>query len=505
MFRYGKKANYLMNEKKSKEYIYFNRIKTKLDPLKLEKDSLNIKIKSKFPGDVEMPLKFVIEQYLKAISDDCLESINRKGHKFTKKDINWVVTVPAIWNDYGKELMKECAIEAGMENIKIALEPEAASLLLFDDASILSNYKKIGKKFILVDAGGYTIDITLNEIVDKYGNLKQLSPPSGNSFGSMIINKDILKLIKQVISKDVLNNIKKNKFEEYYSLLNQIESLKIAANLDESEILDTYDYFIIKLNSNSCGWFSSSRCKKITDFGEIEYDNEKIYIPKQVMKKLILKRISPIITHIKEIYETFKDINIDMLVLTGGYSNSDILKKEMEKNFNDVIILQNPENSVVKGAVIYGINPNKIISRKTPRTIGISVYSRQRQGTECRKPKEVDGETHCEYFDIFKRKGEDIINNEIKEKTYIPLKHDQTLINFILYGSNTYEPTYIDEEGVYTLGSFELEMDDTYLEREERKVLVKMEFGANINVYAKNINTGKEIKIKANYYNSEKI
>ena len=194
-----------------------------------------------------------------------------------------------------------------------------------------------------------------------------------------------------------------------------------------------------------------------------------------------------------------------MLVLTGGYSNSDILKKEMEKNFNDVIILQNPENSVVKGAVIYGINPNKIISRKTPRTIGLSVYSRQRQGTECRKPAKVDGETDCVYFDIFKRKGEDIINNEIKEKTYIPLKHDQTLINFILYGSNTYEPTYIDEEGVYTLGSFELEMDDTYLKKEERKVLVKMEFGANINVYTKNINTGKEIKIKANYYNSEKI
>ena len=499
LYKYGKKASEFMDEKRSKEYIYFNRIKTILDPLKLEKDSLNIKIKSNFPGDVEMPLKFAIQQYLKAISDDCLQSINRKGHHFTKKDINWVVTVPAIWNDYGKELMKECAIQAGMENIKIALEPEAASLLLFDDASISSDFKQIGKKFMLVDAGGYTIDITLNEIVDKHGNLKQLSPPSGNSFGSMIINKDILKLIKQVISKDVLKNIKKNEFDVYNNLLNQIESIKIIANNDESENSET-NHYIINLNSNSCGWLSSSRCKAKTDFGEIEYDNYKIYIPKQVMKNLILKRISPIIAHIKEIYETFKDINIDMLALVGGYSNSDILRKEMEKHFINVKILKNPDSSIIKGAVIYGINPNKIISRKAPRTIGFSCYFSQKQGTQCREPKEVDGEIKCKYFDILKRKGEDIFNNEIIEKTYLPLEEDQKSIYFILYGSNSYDPTYIDEEGVHSLAEFELKMDGTYKKGEERKALIRMEFGANINVYAKNINTGEEIKINANFY-----
>ena len=69
--------------------------------------------------------------------------------------------------------MKECAIKVGMKNIKIALEPEAASLLLFDDTSIDKKYKKKGGIFMLVDAGGYTIDITLNEIMDRQGNLKQ--------------------------------------------------------------------------------------------------------------------------------------------------------------------------------------------------------------------------------------------------------------------------------------------------------------------------------------------
>ena len=500
LYKYGNGANQLMSKNIKKEYIYFDRIKTKLDPKKLEKNPLNIKIKSSFPENVEMPLKLVIKEYLKGISDDCLETINRKGHNFRKKDINWVVTVPAIWNEYGKEFMKECAIEAGMENIKIALEPEAASLLLFDDTSINKEYKKKGKIFMLVDAGGYTIDITLNEIMDEQGNLKQLSPPSGNSLGSMNINNDILNLIKQAISEKTLENIKKGTFQIYNNLLNQIESLKIDANNDDSEISDTD--FIINLNSNACGWFSSSICTKKTEFGEIKYDNNQIYIPKQVMKNLILKRISPIMTHIKEIYTTFNDINIDMLALTGGFSNSDILRNEIKKYFPNVKILKNPVSSVIKGAVIYGIIPNKIISRKAPKTIGLSTYSLPKNDKECKEPKIIEGKKKCKYFDIFKRRGEDIFNNEIIEKTYIPVEKDQKYIHFKLYSSNSYNPTYLDEEDVYVLGSFYLEMSETYLTRKEREAIVRMEFGTNINVYAKNKISGEEIKVKANYYNS---
>ena len=102
---------------------------------------------------------------------------------------------------------------------------------------------------MFVDAGGYTIDITLNEIVDEQGNLKQLSPPSGDSFCSMKINKDILNLIQQVISKKSLKDIKKDTFDVYNNLLNQIEDKKIEANDDDSDNKD----FIINLNSNSCG------------------------------------------------------------------------------------------------------------------------------------------------------------------------------------------------------------------------------------------------------------
>ena len=44
---------------------------------------------------------------------------------------------------------------------------------------------------MLIEEGGYTVDFTVNEIVeDDNGEImfKQLSPPSGGSWGSTLIN-----------------------------------------------------------------------------------------------------------------------------------------------------------------------------------------------------------------------------------------------------------------------------------------------------------------------------
>ena len=128
-------------------------------------------------------------------SDYASKYYNQKENtKYTKNDIKWIVTVPVIWNEYGKQFMRNCAKKAGMNKVLIALEPEAASLTMFKDDNVEQKYKEKGKLFMLIDAGGYTFDITINEIVDSHGNLKQLSPPSGGAYGSMNINDYLFKI-----------------------------------------------------------------------------------------------------------------------------------------------------------------------------------------------------------------------------------------------------------------------------------------------------------------------
>ena len=177
-YRYGYDAENFMNEPRSEEYIYFDRIKTKLD-LKFVNDvQSKIYIDSKYPLNYKINLRIIIKEYLRLFSDDALKYYNNKGDThYNKNDIKWVVTVPAIWNEYGKQFMRNCAKKAGMNNIIIALEPEAASLTMFKDDIVEKEFKEKGKIFMLIDTGGYTLDITINELIDENGNLKQLSPP----------------------------------------------------------------------------------------------------------------------------------------------------------------------------------------------------------------------------------------------------------------------------------------------------------------------------------------
>ena len=198
-YRYGYDAENFMNEPRSEEYIYFDRIKTKLD-LKFVNDvQSKIYIDSKYPLNYKINLRIIIKEYLRLFSDDALKYYNNKGDThYTKNDIKWVVTVPAIWNEYGKQFMRNCTKKAGMNNIIIALEPEAASLTMFKDDIVEKEFKEKGKIFMLIDTGGYTLDITINEIIDENGNLNQLSPPSGGAYGSMNINDYLIKLVEEV-------------------------------------------------------------------------------------------------------------------------------------------------------------------------------------------------------------------------------------------------------------------------------------------------------------------
>ena len=79
---------------------------------------------------------------------------------------------------------------------------------------------------MLIDVGGYTVDITLNEIIDKKRNLKQLSPPSGGPIGSMNINKDLIDLIYEIYGKEKIENIINNDYQSWKLTLDSIEKKK---------------------------------------------------------------------------------------------------------------------------------------------------------------------------------------------------------------------------------------------------------------------------------------
>ena len=497
-YKYGNEAENFMNEHRSGEYIYFDRIKTKLDPKFRNEIQSKIYINSKYPSNYKINLRIIIKEYLRLFSNDALKYYNQKGNTdYSKHDIKWIVTVPAIWNEYGKQFMKNCAKKAGMNKVIIALEPEAASLTMFNDDNIDQKFKQEGKVFMLLDAGGYTLDVTVNEIIDANGNLKQLSPPSGGAYGSMNINDYLIQLVEEIFTKEKIDDLRNNRFDLWKITLDSIEKKKKELRDDGSDA----DYYKIDIRlediceSNFFNWIlRNNKCTKIISYGKIQYDNKYLYIPKNIMRKILLKNVSKIINHIKKLIKEFP--KIDLIVLTGGFAKCILLKEEIKRNFEHPYKeLIDPEISIMKGAALYGIKPNQIVSRKSPYTIGTNKYIEKERGKECRNPKRG----LCQYFDKFIGKGEDIKNNQAIFHNYIPLFDNQKNVVFPLYFSKLENQIYIDGN-TFKVSEFSMEVNEWNIPREKRMFELRMEFGSCITLSGKNLITGERIKIFANYY-----
>eukprot|EP01084_Bolivina_argentea_P021873 40658_1 len=178
----------------------------------------------------------------KHIQELCKKYLTKKIQiKNMYNNIQWIITVPAIWNDEAKNKMKQWAIKAGLvneelnNNCRIVYESDCASLAIQyhmkDSSSVLydvvkqkkrkkneekyddcidkgsesqmnNDYKlETGDKYILIDAGGGTVDIACHEIIGEFG-VNEIYHPSGGKWGSIYIDDEFAKLLNTIFSTE---------------------------------------------------------------------------------------------------------------------------------------------------------------------------------------------------------------------------------------------------------------------------------------------------------------
>nr|XP_022310846.1 heat shock 70 kDa protein 12A-like isoform X2 [Crassostrea virginica] len=107
------------------EFYLFQRFKMELHWKNIKKDSNIHDVSGK-----TLPAMEVFSLSIKYLKDHCLKTICDRGFLRSPKDVKFVLTVPAIWNDRSKHFMRAAAVQAGIDDsqLTLALEPEAASI-----------------------------------------------------------------------------------------------------------------------------------------------------------------------------------------------------------------------------------------------------------------------------------------------------------------------------------------------------------------------------------------
>ena len=384
---------FLSSENSLKQkYYHFSDIKMKL--YKNEK-----KIASNNDNTL-IDLELVISQVLKAVKKEALEVICSKRNNIQESDVEWKVTVPAIWREKSKEIMINASKSCGIFNeykddksLFLALEPEAAAFDYIIEKSSDKNAVKLGSNYIICDIGGGTIDISTHtrkkDDINGQIYIEELYPPSGGNNGANYINKIFMeKVLKEIFGQNAINEllkiIKNNSlnydeigYDDFMNLLDQIEEFKIEIDMNsnnnskrinccifENFVNDDISNLITKFNNN-CP--EKWKIKKYTGF--------KIFFPYQIMIDLTREIIvDNVVNYLFEIIDHVKNIN--SIIYTGTVSKNNfiisMIKNQLPSSINHYIATH-PALAVARGAVMFGMNPLLIRSRIARFNIGIEI------------------------------------------------------------------------------------------------------------------------------------
>ena len=161
--------------------------------------------------------------------------------------MDFVVTVPAIWSNAAKQAIERAAAMAGFcgnQRIHLISEPVRGHFLDGTDsiadkgqeAAALYTLKRlspsvlqVGRKFVVCDAGGGTVDLITYEVtrVDKL-ELKEVTEGTGGRCGSSMLNMRFRRFLKQTHGDKYWTD------ERLVRALNDFESVRHLNSHDES-------------------------------------------------------------------------------------------------------------------------------------------------------------------------------------------------------------------------------------------------------------------------------
>lgn len=433
-------------------------------------------------------------QYLK---DECIEHLHKKKMMVHSDEIQWILTVPAIWDESAKQFMRKAAEQAGIpsEQLKLALEPEAAAIYVIKGAKTVFGKESVstvepGTKIMVADLGGGTADMTVLEL-NEDKTMKQLHRSFGGAWGGNLINGKIWGIMGTIFGKEIMDEFKKLT-ADFMEMESNIELKKrdiTAGSKLQLPILPSL----------------ADLCKKLKGKGykdlinEAKYNGIKVRTGKLCFEPDLVKEIfdltlTNIYTSVENVLRNPNIAGIKDIILVGGFAQADFIVKQFKKELSryNVIIPTDPVLAVLKGAVMFGQDINIISSRITGHTYGFEAMRFFTEGDPRIKKRKIDNVIYC--VDLFEKMvaiGDSVDVGKTVEKEVFASSKDMKSMFLKFYQSDNENPKFVTDPGCECIGTLMVEMPDLK-GGTERSVMVSISFGqTEITVWGKDKTTGK--------------
>ncbi|KAI9330672.1 hypothetical protein DFJ73DRAFT_899862 [Zopfochytrium polystomum] len=361
-------------------------------------------------------------------------------------DVLWVVTVPAIWREGAKKLMREAAETGGLirsgnsASLLFALEPEAASMWCLTNSQLAAEK---GNTIVVADCGGGTIDVTVHTIVDASEiTVKEAVPCGGGDFGSHEINKQFFKLMNDVVGRLAISEFEKKHPAVWVELENAWEKAKCTFTGSENTAV-TLPSEIARHFERNCADYNKMHS------GNFVIEDDRLYIQPADMMKLFAPAIQTTVAHIRDTLAKSREASAVLLV--GNFANSAILQAEFRKAFETpkckVVVPSQPGDCVMKGAVLLGNAPQSVTERISRFAFGTDFCPRfDPKVHSIRHKKIIEGKEYAaNQASWFVEYGEKVPFGKIVSQTFFPIRSGQNSVVFNVFEGRAAGITYLTE------------------------------------------------------------
>nr|XP_022291963.1 heat shock 70 kDa protein 12A-like [Crassostrea virginica] len=491
---FGYEAEYtyadLAEEKENEDYFYIRRFKMFLyDTLRKQQRLTKDTTIKDITGKKEVQAIDVFKHAIKYFRNQMLETITKKGLGVQEANIRWVLTVPAIWTDTAKQFMIAAAEGAGISKSKltIALEPEAASIYCnslplskFEDGSGLGGFE-VGQKYLVLDAGGGTVDITVHEVM-KDKTLKELEKASGGDWGGNYVDNRFKDFLTSVVTSEVMEGFHLRHTGEYIELFQDFENIKRKTDpTQQSRVTMRMPGSLRELYEKIRNKSLKKAIEESKNSESIKWEGDKLRFTIAFYEDLFLSACAGIIRHIHDLLDKPKMKGTNTILMVGGFSESPILQARIKQEFRDckIVIPNEPSLAVLKGAVNFGHNPCVISERIAKYWYGIA--SLQKFNPKLHSYEKKRSDLCDDIFEICVRRGDIFKLHDSQTKgPYETNRDDQKEMEFDIYVSDSdLPPMYVTDEECYYLGTLTVELPKTK-KGEKRSVFLNFIFGGTV-------------------------
>ena len=319
-------------------------------------------------------------------------------------------------------------LEINPDKLSLALEPEAAAIY---SQSVTSKEAagsiELKGAYMVVDIGGGTVDITVQEEID--GGIEVKSIPTGNTCGGTEVNELFSKFIQNLVQDtnfshfhqsgeeiNVHGVINKLVYQEFEGMKLQFGTRKLKPNDDmcillPNEMIEYYTREAIE--------------KQAKELSGVDFEDDTLYIPYNVAESNFFEPIvRDIIDLVISVFESITE-KIETIYLVGGFGGCNYIHERLQDGFLKrfqsidcrIVVPTSPKLAIAQGAVMWRRDPSVIKARRADATYGTAVAQPFNPLFHdlhyCGMHKETKEVFCVDVFDIFIEKGEIVKANEV--------------------------------------------------------------------------------------------